>query len=437
MSMREDLKAFLDGELDRTRSDEVKAALERDPNLRKEAEQLQAVSSAIRSHAAEIAPEGIERTLAALAKSKPRSRFVMPWGWAVAGALSTAVALIALLQLLPKSENDSAAPASVAMADKQGLFLDEKAPAVAKGQDKNSSANQAKALAPVQPPTAPRARVAAASPRAKTPGTSAAARGKIVTRVHTPVDGLVASRKDELKTTVTLSSAAKPIAGLKKTPTNLVVMAPMAEPAGTVVLTFATKEFGRKQVLDAVGKYAVADAPSVVGGAQRFAAGGFGGGRAAGDEEKPITVDLPEDQADKILADLKKLPSEPPPAATGTVTLGGPPPGSVDVKIASKAKPSRGLDVGPTTVQGGASSAGTARLPSGRGDRRATNKAKADSISDADAAKSAQAKTAQAKHVDGAVLKNAVESAGFRSPKPKMRRVLIVIEVKPKQQPVP
>lgn len=66
MSIREDLKAFIDGELDEPRNAEVRAAIERDPELEREIALLRAIGDEIRAMAPEPVAKGLERTLDSL-----------------------------------------------------------------------------------------------------------------------------------------------------------------------------------------------------------------------------------------------------------------------------------------------------------------------------------------------------------------------------------
>lgn len=101
MSIREDLKAYLDGELSEQRAAEVRSALEADPELRKEAEALKAISDTFRLVAPAPAPVGMDKTLEAVERAKglkrPAGRQL--WGWALAAAVTVVIAF-ALLPIL-------------------------------------------------------------------------------------------------------------------------------------------------------------------------------------------------------------------------------------------------------------------------------------------------------------------------------------------------
>ena len=66
MSIRDDLKAYLDGELPQPRMEEIRQALERDPELQREAEFLTHLSSEIQAVCHEPQVEGYERALEAV-----------------------------------------------------------------------------------------------------------------------------------------------------------------------------------------------------------------------------------------------------------------------------------------------------------------------------------------------------------------------------------
>lgn len=101
MSLHEDLKAYLDGELSPQRADEVRAAIDADPNLRREAEQLQALSVEIRSLAGEPEVVGMERALDAI-RPKP----IPWWGAAWKPALAIGVPLVLGLAFLALFRRD-------------------------------------------------------------------------------------------------------------------------------------------------------------------------------------------------------------------------------------------------------------------------------------------------------------------------------------------
>lgn len=94
MSIRDDLKAYLDGELDAARAEEVRAALESDEALREEAQFMEHLSEEFRR--LRDVPEvlGLERTLAAM---QPRTPFFARWSLAFGMATAAAAVLLAAL----------------------------------------------------------------------------------------------------------------------------------------------------------------------------------------------------------------------------------------------------------------------------------------------------------------------------------------------------
>jgi hypothetical protein len=95
MSFREDLKAFIDGELPAGRTMEIERALEADPALAAEAEELRALTSVLRS-VPQPEVRGYESTLIALSSAEraaPR-RTWLPWFGSVALAGSVAMAIL-------------------------------------------------------------------------------------------------------------------------------------------------------------------------------------------------------------------------------------------------------------------------------------------------------------------------------------------------------
>lgn len=97
MSMRDDLKAFVDGELPAMRMAEIREAIERDPELAKELGELQRITTAIRGNAEDFQPVGLEQTLAALKRTRKRSWVWLAWPLGLAGA-----AALAFVTIMPR-----------------------------------------------------------------------------------------------------------------------------------------------------------------------------------------------------------------------------------------------------------------------------------------------------------------------------------------------
>jgi hypothetical protein len=120
MSIREDLKAYVDGELDAARAAEVRAALESDPQLREEAEQLKLLSQEIRQFAAEPQVFGLERTLLALRPRRPWWRSPARLSFAgVAGALAVLTIAGGVDYAMPWSAQESTRSGQLYMASDQ------------------------------------------------------------------------------------------------------------------------------------------------------------------------------------------------------------------------------------------------------------------------------------------------------------------------------
>ena len=75
--IREDLKAFLDGELSPSRAAEVQTAVDSDPALQQEVEFMKALGFEIKKMKHEPAVAGVEATMTAL-KRKPRAWWMRP-----------------------------------------------------------------------------------------------------------------------------------------------------------------------------------------------------------------------------------------------------------------------------------------------------------------------------------------------------------------------
>lgn len=110
--VREDLKAYLDGELSSERKAEVAAALASDPELRAELEALRVIGEGIREIALQPPIEGYERTLAAMRKRAPW------WHRAVPIAATLGVAIVVVVVVFPslrQLQEDRATAGTVAM----------------------------------------------------------------------------------------------------------------------------------------------------------------------------------------------------------------------------------------------------------------------------------------------------------------------------------
>ncbi len=114
MNVRENLKAFLDGELPEDQAAEVRRALEQDATLRQELEDMRMLGLEIRKAAAHPDPVGVEEAIGRIATP------VRPWVRRPMLALSGIAALallIAMVGLLNRARGDTPAAESAAGAD--------------------------------------------------------------------------------------------------------------------------------------------------------------------------------------------------------------------------------------------------------------------------------------------------------------------------------
>lgn len=130
MSIREDIKAFVDGELDAARMDEVRRKLDADPALDAEAAALRHLGEAIRVHARRPEAVGMDSTLRRL----QRRRSPLPWRGLsyAAGAL---VVLVACVFAVNGALGPRYGPASesASLARSEAMAANEAAPESAAG----------------------------------------------------------------------------------------------------------------------------------------------------------------------------------------------------------------------------------------------------------------------------------------------------------------
>jgi hypothetical protein len=112
MSIHEDIKAWLDGELSDGRAEEVRAAVEADPELQKEADQLRSLSTTLKDHAKEIQADGLDQALAGL-KARPAQHW---WTkkWVPIGAAAALV--VFAIAFVPGLSEDAAVESSRTVA---------------------------------------------------------------------------------------------------------------------------------------------------------------------------------------------------------------------------------------------------------------------------------------------------------------------------------
>jgi hypothetical protein len=123
MSIRDDLKAFVDGELTPSREAEIRQAIENDPALQAEVVELRQMSRALRAFAVAPEPVGMESTLLALAQHERRTR---PWymGRRFTVGVGLAASVVLAIAMLPRlgaqsDASDFGTRSSVTMARTQ------------------------------------------------------------------------------------------------------------------------------------------------------------------------------------------------------------------------------------------------------------------------------------------------------------------------------
>ncbi|MCX7798784.1 MAG: DUF4349 domain-containing protein [Fimbriimonadales bacterium] len=114
MSVRENLKAYLDRELSEQEASAVRAALEGDPSLRRELEEMESIGEEVRRLAADPQPVGLEATLENLNRSARRGAWWPRWAVATACIAVVGFGLLRLLGSRP------AGLETVAVASKEG-----------------------------------------------------------------------------------------------------------------------------------------------------------------------------------------------------------------------------------------------------------------------------------------------------------------------------
>jgi hypothetical protein len=117
MNVRDDLKAYVDGELPQARAEQVRQALEADPDLRAEADFYRALGSSIRAHAAEVQVVGADRAMERATRPGLLSR--LGRRGLVASGLTAVLALIALGVVLDPSRSHQEAVSMDRAMDKE------------------------------------------------------------------------------------------------------------------------------------------------------------------------------------------------------------------------------------------------------------------------------------------------------------------------------
>jgi len=121
--IREDIKAYLDGELSPERAQQVETVIHSDPTLQAEVKDFERIGAIFQREVSEPPSQGLEQTLLALTAGRPAAtpRRPMAWGWAFALA-GFVVGILAVPRFTSSPSADSGA-----MADR--VAMKEAAPA--------------------------------------------------------------------------------------------------------------------------------------------------------------------------------------------------------------------------------------------------------------------------------------------------------------------
>ena len=305
MNMRDDLKAYLDGELDPARMSEIETALKHSPELQREADELRALSVAISQAAQQLEPMGLENTLKAL-QGRPKP-VRLNWGRVVCigGLAGACVLAISVIRPMMSSSDSADSSASADTMAANSFQADAK--------------SQPEVMAKSAAPAAPQQRVALNSKApATTPPINQSPSPTIGSVSSEPTPPPTAGKRtretnmESLKSRVASNDSKRPLL-LSLAPTSVTggnsstgavtLSAFAAKPNSQVILLgFESAESGQKQVMALVGKYEVADyAPANVSTQEKSG------------KEKTIVIDVPEDMAEQTIQSLKKL-TEPPPS---------------------------------------------------------------------------------------------------------------------------
>lgn len=306
MSLRDDLKAYIDGELEPRRNDEIRIALETDAALQREYIELRALSASF-ANVSQVETSGLESTLKLLDDSRRVAR--VQWrriAWA--GGLVLATTLVAMVvfpimstgHLMAKNDSASSAEEKVMDSAAGGESM------MAKSLQKNPNSMMkapsvsASAASPALRQGEPEVNEYRPPTRSKDKGRVAATefgRKKIGTRlshhVPNPPSDQLAMLAKKPHSIVTFRSP-KTVVGSRETGTTMFAQ----ENHQTVFLAFDSRESGEKQVLDLVGKYEI-KVDQLSGAAKNI---------PSDQTTRTIVIDVPDEIADKTVDELRKLP---------------------------------------------------------------------------------------------------------------------------------
>lgn len=319
MSLRDDLKAYVDGELPPMRMAEIRDAIERDPELAAEVRELEAIGRTLRAEAWQPTAAGLDETL----RSLQRKRSAPRWPW-LAIPLTAGLALFMFNRPMPTQESPSMV--------------------VAVNQPSEARSSVAESFSV---PKASEATAAAQSAPLENTARSAAKRAVDADFKRRPVDqgpaGVAERQPDANRRRAATPSSAKPAAASVKAPARVVgpepnapkpqekiEAAPSTVPTTTaladekpnldsskltevvadknrVELEFADLEEGRRRIEETIAQYADREVAATMkeSGARDSTA------RDGDARQARFVVRVPEAQAEQALAALRALALEP------------------------------------------------------------------------------------------------------------------------------
>lgn len=444
MSPHDDLKAFIDGELDAMESQEMREALEKDPLLKREHSQLLAITGELRQLESEIAVQGLDKTLAALQRAKkPQGMGLSSWVYGLCFAATAVVFAAILFPVFSQAKN--AAKRTSLMAFKAKRFI---------GSDTASASAKASAVLPdTQTMAVPREPTTWA--QSKKALASDKPRDEISNRASKPPAIRFTGKEGDARRlgtpTVQLSSSAKkkppaPIESRKNADANKVapqiiasalpqaVNTTRSEPlmdATVISLSFASISEGSAKVLAIGGRYQVFVGKDELDKIARL---------NSTNSTTAIVMDVPEVEADKTIESFKQLTDQGPSVGA----FGNGIPGKVGERSSDTVHLTRG--------QGRAFNDGNQlKAPSREPVSRAVDangiKLPHPLAADSNTKASSSGLSSQPKNVAKSAYRadnpsrvmrrfKALEDQQQRL-KPRTRRIVVVIQEKPKQDPVP
>jgi hypothetical protein len=272
MDFREDLKAYVDGELSPEQVIAIQSAADSDPKLAAEIDRLRAMSMAVSGVKREYEPTGLEATLSALRHADLEAQPPATFRWkAYALGFAAAAAVVGLFAFLPtlRSQEDRS-DKSLAVMKSIKAFPGDSTGRDAAGEPANASAGLSKPLKPGE----------AAPMSTGIQGTPAAPRSKTPAETITELQQRNAQLEHELAAAKSLARQPAPMGGKGLPVENL----PMID---------------------------VPKLPAVGAQARDFSAGGFGNGDNSHEVDSSgafkVTPLLTEEQVAKFSATIRQL----------------------------------------------------------------------------------------------------------------------------------